>query len=146
MRLLGGVRNWIPLSLDVTGAAFRRAWQQLDSAPGVVVERNRGTQVTNFGRLQPGDLVFFDAATDNGTAIDHVGMYLGLDTLVQHRLVSSRKSIDGPTMGDYRGWTQRLTAEMTVEGDCRTCRCSLDILAAAWSARFARHRDVGCGW
>lgn len=30
-------------------------------------------------------------------------MYLGLDTLGQHRFVSSRKSIDGPTMGDYRG-------------------------------------------
>ncbi len=104
MRTLWGVRNRIPLSLDMNGAALpRRAWQQLDAAPGVVVERNRGTQVTNFGRLQPGDLVFFDAATDDGTAIDHVGMYLGLDTLGQHRFVSSRKSIDGPTMGDYRG-------------------------------------------
>lgn len=103
-RMLWGVRNPIPLSLNMTGTALpRRAWQQLESAPGVVVEKNQGSQLKQFGRLQPGDLVFFDANADDGTAIDHVGMYLGIDTLGHHRFVSSRKSIDGPTMGDYRG-------------------------------------------
>jgi cell wall-associated NlpC family hydrolase len=53
--------------------------------------------------LSPGDLVFFDAATNDGTQIDHVGMYLGTDEGGNYRFVSSRKSINGPTMGDYSG-------------------------------------------
>ncbi len=104
LRMLFGVRHNVPLTLDPDGAALpRRAVQMAASAPGVLVVRNRGTQVTDFRRLQPGDLVFFDAAGDDGTDIDHVGMYLGVDDGGRHRFVSSRKSIDGPTMGDYAG-------------------------------------------
>lgn len=104
LRMLWGIRHNIPLTLDPDGVALpRRAVQMAASAPGVLVVRNRGTQVTDFRRLQPGDLVFFDAASDDGTDIDHAGMYLGVDNGGRHRFVSSRKSIDGPTMGDYRG-------------------------------------------
>jgi cell wall-associated NlpC family hydrolase len=69
----------------------------------VVPVADTGAQVTDLRRLQPGDLVFFDASSDDGTAIDHVGVYLGLDGGGRHRFVSSRKSADGPTMGDLRG-------------------------------------------
>lgn len=104
LRMLWGIRHNIPLTLDPDGVALpRRAVQMAASAPGVLVVRNRGTQVTDFRLLQPGDLVFFDAASDDGTDIDHAGMYLGVDSRGGHRFVSSRKSIDGPTMGDYRG-------------------------------------------
>jgi hypothetical protein len=48
-------------------------------------------------------LVFFDAAADDGKQIDHVGIYLGRDAGGNHRFVSSRKSINGPTLGDYNG-------------------------------------------
>ncbi len=104
LRMLLGIRYNIPLTLDPDGVALpRRAVQMAASAPGMLVIRDRGTQVTDFRRLQPGDLVFFDAASDDGTDIDHAGMYLGVDDGGRHRFVSSRKSIDGPTMGDYGG-------------------------------------------
>ena len=104
MRMLWGVRHDIPLSLETNGTHLpRRAVQQLASAPGRVVIPNRGTKVKDLSRLQPGDLVFFDASDDDGTDIDHVGMYLGRDDAGAHRFVSSRKGIDGPTMGDHRG-------------------------------------------
>lgn len=104
MRIVWGVRHGIPMTLEPDGVSLpRRAVQMAQAAPGVLVVPDRGTQVTDFRRLQPGDLVFFDASGDDGTDIDHVGMYLGLDNSGRHRFVSSRKSIDGPTMGDYRG-------------------------------------------
>jgi len=104
MRMLWGRRAGLPLILTPDGRAIpRRAYEIQQSAPGIVTIANRGSQVTSFDRLAPGDLVFFDAATDDGTQIDHMGMYLGLDTAGRHRFVSSRKAIDGPTMGDYRG-------------------------------------------
>ncbi|MFT6763720.1 MAG: hypothetical protein ACJAXA_002382 [Candidatus Aldehydirespiratoraceae bacterium] len=104
LRMLRGIRHNIALTLNPDGVALpRRAVQMAASAPGILVVQNQGTQVTDFRRLQPGDLVFFDAASDDGTDIDHAGMYLGVDNGGRHRFVSSRKSIDGPTMGDYRG-------------------------------------------
>ncbi len=104
LRMLWGRRAGMPLTLAPDGRAIpRRAHEIQQSAPGFVTITNRGSQVTSFDRLAPGDLVFFDAATDDGTQIDHVGMYLGPDTAGRHRFVSSRKAIDGPTMGDYRG-------------------------------------------
>lgn len=104
IRMVWGVRHSIPLTLQPDGVSLpRRAVQMAQAAPGVLLVRDRGKQVTDFRVLQPGDLVFFDASSDDGTDIDHVGMYLGLDDSDRHRFVSSRKSIDGPTMGDYRG-------------------------------------------
>ena len=52
---------------------------------------------------QVGDLVFFDASTDDGAAIDHVGIYLGVDSAGHRRFISSRKKANGPTMGDVGG-------------------------------------------
>ena len=104
MRMVLGYRGGLPLSLDPNGIGIpRRAFQILDSAPGVVTTPNTGNQVTDFSRLAPGDLVFFDAATDDGTQIDHVGLYLGVDFGGNYRFISSRKSINGPTFGDYKG-------------------------------------------
>jgi hypothetical protein len=37
------------------------------------------------------------------STIDHVGMYLGKDAGGHYQFVSSRKSINGPTLGDYMG-------------------------------------------
>ncbi len=75
----------------------------LNGAPGVVTTANTGTQATSYGRLSAGDLVFFDAATDDGAQIDHVGMYLGVDSGGRHRFISSRKTANGPTLGDVGG-------------------------------------------
>jgi cell wall-associated NlpC family hydrolase len=59
-----------------------------------------GVQVTAFDALDIGDLVFFDGSDDDGDALDHVGMYLGLDGQGAHRFISSRKTPDGPTLAD----------------------------------------------
>ena len=105
VRMVFGYRSQLPLTLDPDEVAIpRRSFQILDSAPGVVtIPRDGGTQVQSFAKLAPGDLVFFDAATDDGTQIDHVGIYLGRDTGENRRFISSRKSINGPTLGDFHG-------------------------------------------
>lgn len=104
IRMVLGYRSGLPLTLTADGVSLpRRAVQMADSAPGVLVIANKGTRPTDLTGLRPGDLVFFDASTDDGTAIDHVGMYLGTDSAGAPRFVSSRKTVDGPTMGDLGG-------------------------------------------
>ncbi len=105
MRMLWGYRSGLPLSLGTDGGQSipRRAYQIYDAAPGVVIIANNGSQVTDFSKLQPGDIVFQDANTDDGTQIDHLGMYIGLDSNGNHRFISSRKKANGPTIGDYGG-------------------------------------------
>jgi cell wall-associated NlpC family hydrolase len=100
-----GYLDTVPLSLRPRDGTTlpRRAVQQCASAPGLMLVANEGTQVTDFSRLGIGDLVFFDADTDDGAAIDHVGMYLGVDSAGHHRFISSRKTIDGPTFADVGG-------------------------------------------
>ncbi len=44
-------------------------------------------------------LPFFDADTNDGPQIDHVGMYIGKDARGDYRFVSSRKTVNGPTFG-----------------------------------------------
>lgn len=105
LRMVFGYRHGLSLSIGPDGGASlpRRSFQMYDSAPGVVVVPDSGSQVAAFKKFGAGDLVFFDASTDGGTRIDHVGMYLGRDAAGHYRFISSRKSIDGPTLGDYRG-------------------------------------------
>ncbi len=104
VRTVLGYRSGIPMSLKSDGVRLpRRAVQMLDSAPGVVVVPNSGARPTSTAKLLPGDLVFFDASTDDGTLVDHVGIYLGSDSAKAPRFVSSRKKADGPTLGDLGG-------------------------------------------
>jgi cell wall-associated NlpC family hydrolase len=106
VRMVFGYRSKLPLTLDPDGTAIpRRSFEIFDSAPGVVITKNEGTQVTSFAQLTPGDLVFFDADTslEDGTRIDHVGIYLGRDTGGNRRFISSRKWANGPTLGDFHG-------------------------------------------
>lgn len=88
------------------GAALpRRSFEQFESAPGVVIipNRHRTPRRTELQRLAPGDLLFWDASADDARRLDHVGIYLGVDPEGRYRFISSRKSPDGPTMGDYKG-------------------------------------------
>lgn len=101
-----GYADAIPLSRQIqpdTSTIPRRTWQIFVGAPGIVIVPNTGVQVTNFPKLEIGDLVFFDASEDDGSAIDHVGIFIGVDAANQHRFISSRKSINGPTLSDFRG-------------------------------------------
>lgn len=72
----------------------RHAHEIANRAPGVKIPRDD---------TAPGDLVFFDADAGDGGQIDHVGIYMGVDTKGHRRFISSRKRADGPTMGDTGG-------------------------------------------
>jgi cell wall-associated NlpC family hydrolase len=103
VRMVFGYRLHVPMTLDTDGTDLprRSAWM-LASAPGVVTVPDTG-HVPSTRRLAPGDLVFFDADSSDGTAVDHVGIYLGRDNHGAPRFVSSRKSVNGPTMDDVGG-------------------------------------------
>ena len=98
-------RDRVPLALTPTNARRampRRAFEIYASAPGVVTIPDSGVQA-DASLLGVGDLVFFDADSGDGTQLDHVGIYLGVDAGGHHRFISSRKGANGPTLGDYRG-------------------------------------------
>lgn len=106
MRMIWGYRLGIKLTnqTDASGIALpRRAVQIYASGPGVATIPQGSDARANLSKLQPGDLVFSDASTDDGTAIDHVGLYLGKDSAGNYRFISSRKTVNGPTMGDVGG-------------------------------------------
>lgn len=100
-----GYPDTVPLSRGPRGrgALPRRAVQMYADAPGLVLVHDSGGPVTDLTALDVGDLVFFDASDDDGDAIDHVGMYLGIDANGRRRFISSRKTVDGPTLGDVAG-------------------------------------------
>jgi cell wall-associated NlpC family hydrolase len=105
VRMVFGFRAGMPLGPGPDGLGIeipRRAVQIEASAPGVQTIVNSGA-VAPTASLVPGDLVFFDAADDDGTDIDHTGIFLGVDGDGRPRFLSSRKSPDGPTMGDFGG-------------------------------------------
>jgi cell wall-associated NlpC family hydrolase len=104
VRMVFGYRLGMPMSLGPAGASSlpRKALDQFAAGPGVLLAGPESAS-RSLDALRPGDLVFFDASAADGTAIDHVGIYLGLDTHGHHRFLSSRRSADGPTMGDTQG-------------------------------------------
>lgn len=105
LRLVIGYRSGYPLSGDESTryGLPRRAINMARQGPGVTVVANRGGRPRGFGALAPGDLVLFNNDPKDGPQVDHVGIYLGVDTEGHHRFVSSRKVADGPTMGDVGG-------------------------------------------
>jgi len=105
IRAVFGYRSGYPLEFaPATGHALpRRAIMMAESGPGVVVIADDGRHDTDLDRLQAGDLLFFDADPGDGPAIDHVGIYLGIDSAGRHRFMSSRKTANGPTLGDVGG-------------------------------------------
>lgn len=103
VRMVYGRRLGHPLVLAPDGVRLpRRATQMHTHGPGTLVASS-ATRLTDLSRLLPSDLVLFDASTDDGTAVDHVGIYLGKDSAGSPRFVSSRKTVDGPTLGDVGG-------------------------------------------
>ena len=104
VRMVVGFRSGVPLSLSTDGVGIpRRSFEILASGPGVVLQSDVGVRPALPPSLTPGDLVFFDASTDDGTRIDHIGMYLGVDSVGAPRFLSSRKTVDGPTFADVGG-------------------------------------------
>jgi cell wall-associated NlpC family hydrolase len=105
-RMVYGYRAGLPLTLTPNGTAIpRRAVQIYQSAPGVMIvdQVAADTQVLDFSRLLPGDLVLFGNDTTDVNAIDHVGIYLDRDAQDHYRFISSRKKANGPTFADTAG-------------------------------------------
>ncbi|MEU6390863.1 NlpC/P60 family protein [Streptomyces sp. NPDC046939] len=105
-RLVWGYRMGIPLhSTNTRGVGLpRRAYAIAAYGPGRLVIPHTGReQATDYGVLQPGDLVFFAIIKDRPDFIDHCGIYMGLDDQGRHRFYSSRSAANGPTLGDLSG-------------------------------------------
>ncbi|MCT9935327.1 C40 family peptidase [Planotetraspora sp. A-T 1434] len=105
LRMVYGYRSGYPLEFKpATGRALpRRAIFMAEKGPGVVIVPDRHRRATDYTRLQPGDLLFFNVSPNDGDDIDHSAIYLGLDSQGHHRFISSRKTANGPTMGDIGG-------------------------------------------
>ncbi|MFV0134224.1 NlpC/P60 family protein [Streptomyces sp. HMX87] len=108
-RMVYGYHMGVPLAAgeDTSGNRLpRRSRDMAEYSPGVRIDRTDGTKPPAAAQLQPGDLVMFnaDSGDDNETAtVDHVGIYLGKDGAGLRRFLSSRKTINGPTMSDLGG-------------------------------------------
>jgi hypothetical protein len=100
-----GYPDTIPLSRRPRSKSTlpRRSFELYAEGTGIILVPDTGTQMTDLSMLDAGDLVFFDASDDDKTRLDHVGMYLGIDTAGAHRFISSRKTADGPTLADKGG-------------------------------------------
>ncbi|MFD7337828.1 NlpC/P60 family protein [Streptomyces violascens] len=98
VRTVYGYRSGYPLEFGrPTGRALpRRAVMMAEDGPGATVVPNTHRQATDLARLQFGDLAFFNASPEAGRQVDHVGIYLGLDSTGHHRFISSRKTANGP--------------------------------------------------
>lgn len=109
VRTVFGFRARYPLmGKDVKGDGLPRTANGMARlSPGVPVLELTGKRPEATDRLQPGDLVFFDIDRRTGDRLDHVGIYMGLDTDGKPRFISSREEANGPTFGD-KGGTARL--------------------------------------
>ncbi|WP_425828385.1 C40 family peptidase [Streptomyces fractus] len=110
MRMIWGYRARFPLAATnkVGDGLPRTADGMARSKVGVDIIKLQGpspwyTRPTNIDVLQPGDLLFFKMDHRTANHLDHVALYLGLDTNGHRVFVSSRKEVNGPTMGDQGG-------------------------------------------
>lgn len=105
VRMVYGYRSGYPLrGSNTAGPGLpRRAWAMSQLGPGTQVIPDSGQRSQGYAALQPGDLLFFNLDPFDGPQIDHVGIYLGLDTEGHHRVLSSRQVANGPTFGDAGG-------------------------------------------
>lgn len=104
VRLVYGYRLGYPLlGRNAPGPGLpRRAFAIAEFGPGVLVVPNTRQPSTDYDRLQPGDLVFFEVEGGE-EQLDHSGIYLGVDTEGHRRFISSRELVNGPTLGDVGG-------------------------------------------
>jgi cell wall-associated NlpC family hydrolase len=105
IRMVYGYRLGYPLrGTNTKGVGLpRRAYAMAQFGPGVQLMPNTGRQATELDRLQPGDLLFFNAGPVQNAHIEHSGIFLGLDSAGHYRFISSRATANGPTLGDAGG-------------------------------------------
>ncbi|MDX2596417.1 MULTISPECIES: NlpC/P60 family protein [Streptomyces] len=110
MRMVWGYRARFPLmATNADGDGLPRSADGMArSKVGVDVLKLSGpspwyTRPQNIDVVQPGDLLFFKMDHRTGNHLDHVALYLGVDTDGHRVFISSRKEVNGPTMGDKGG-------------------------------------------
>ncbi|GAA3010157.1 hypothetical protein [Actinokineospora diospyrosa] len=107
VRMVFGYHLGIPVVYD-NPASFdgttlpRRSRDIGPHGPGVIVHRD-DTTAPPYPNLQIGDIVCFDADPDPTAELDHVGIYFGPDPAGHARFISSRKTVNGPTLSDLGG-------------------------------------------
>jgi cell wall-associated NlpC family hydrolase len=104
VRMVYGYRLGYPLLGTNNGGPGlpRRAYAIAERGPGVALIPNTQTRVTAYDALQPGDLVFFEVE-GGADELDHVGIFVGIDSTGHYRFMSSRERANGPTFGDLGG-------------------------------------------
>jgi cell wall-associated NlpC family hydrolase len=104
VRMVYGYRLGYPLlGTNNPGPGLpRRAWAIAQNGPGVALIPNTRTRVTAYDALQPGDLLFFEVE-GSVDELDHVGIFVGIDSNGHYRFMSSRERANGPTFGDLGG-------------------------------------------
>jgi cell wall-associated NlpC family hydrolase len=104
VRMVYGYRLGYPLlgTNDAGPGLPRRAYAIAQDGPGVTLIPNTGARVTAYDALQPGDLVFFEVE-GSPDELDHVGIFVGIDSSGHYRFMSSRERANGPTFGDLGG-------------------------------------------
>jgi hypothetical protein len=136
MRMIWGYRRKHGWSWPCKHSAALPTFQRSDGAsapilsdlhvgPGVVAIQDTHSRVDDLSRLAIGDLLFFDRETQDGPRLDHVGMHSGPDEGGHHRFVSSRKTHNGPTLGDEGGRSirryQRLCEVLSRSSEALSC-------------------------
>ncbi|MBM7775038.1 hypothetical protein JOD54_005242 [Actinokineospora baliensis] len=107
VRMVFGYHLGIPAVYDnpatFTGLTLPRRSRDIGpTGPGVVIHRD-DTAPPPHPNIAPGDIVCFDADPDPAAELDHVGIYLGQDDNGHPRFISSRKTVNGPTLSDLGG-------------------------------------------
>jgi cell wall-associated NlpC family hydrolase len=107
VRMVYGYHMGIPLvrSLNFDGINLPRTTQYMGpQGPGIIVQQGVGAP-PSFAGMQVGDLLLFDADVTEPVEgqTDHVAIFLGIDTWGNYRFISSRKTVNGPTMSDVGG-------------------------------------------
>ena len=104
VRMVYGYRLGYPLlgTNDPGPGLPRRAYAIAANGPGVALIPNKGARTTAYDALQPGDLVFFEVEGGEDE-LDHVGIFVGIDSGGHYRFMSSRERANGPTFGDLGG-------------------------------------------
>ncbi|WP_328672042.1 NlpC/P60 family protein [Streptomyces sp. NBC_00328] len=110
MRMVWGYRARYPLmATNSSGDGLPRSADGMARSDiGVDILKLSGpspwyTRPKNIDVVQPGDLLFFKMDHRTGNHLDHVALYLGVDTDGHRVFISSRKEVNGPTMGDKGG-------------------------------------------
>ncbi|MFC0533376.1 C40 family peptidase [Phytohabitans kaempferiae] len=109
VRLIYGYRFGIPLFSQTATTTVdglpRTAASMAAYARSVVIAAapSPSRSPTDLSAMQPGDLVFFALDDDDAALITHSGIYVGDDADGGMRFISSRGTVDGPTIGDVRG-------------------------------------------